>query len=52
MQGFYLDLETHTLKKEIDTTVNDIITIQYQPINLATGKPEGDLVILNAWESS
>jgi hypothetical protein len=43
----YLDVETGGF----DPIANDIITIQYQPIN-AQGEAIGDLVILKSWESS
>lgn len=47
MSNYYLDVETTGLNPE----TSEIITIQYQKID-RDGNPEGDLVILKAWETS
>jgi hypothetical protein len=48
MTNFYLDIET----TGIDAEQDQILTIQFQPLDRATGMPIGDLRILKAWESS
>jgi len=48
MTNFYLDIETAGTDAERD----QILTIQFQPLDRATGRPIGDLRILKAWESS
>jgi hypothetical protein len=48
MTNFYLDIETGG----IDPVNDQILTIQFQPLDRTTGKPIGDLRILKAWESS
>lgn len=47
MTLFYLDVETGGFDPEI----NDIITIQYQPLD-SKGEAIGGLIILKSWESS
>jgi hypothetical protein len=46
MPHYYLDIETTGLDENND----QIITIQYQKVSVATGEPIGSLVILKAWE--
>ncbi len=48
MTHVYLDIET----AGTDPGRNEILTIQFQPLDRATGKPIGGLRILKAWESS
>jgi len=48
MTNFYLDIETAGINAQRD----QILTIQFQPLHRATGKPIGTLRILKAWESS
>jgi hypothetical protein len=48
MTNYYLDLET----SGIDAQHDQILTIQFQPLDRATGEPIGALRILKAWESS
>ena len=45
MPPYYFDMETTGLDAEND----HILTIQYQKIGLASGKPEGPLTILKSW---
>jgi len=46
MPPYYFDIETTGLDPESD----QIITIQYQKIGLASAKPEGPLTILKSWK--
>ena len=46
--NYYFDIETTGLKENEDK----IITIQYQKLDLFTGKPIGNLIIWKEWESS
>jgi DNA polymerase III epsilon subunit-like protein len=48
MPSYYLDIETTGLNPKEDK----IISIQYQPLDMNTGKPIGELIILKEWESS
>lgn len=48
MANFYLEIETAGLDAQHD----QILTIQFRPLDRSTGKPIGDLRILRAWESS
>ncbi len=48
MANFYLDLET----TGIDPQGDQILTVQFQPLDRTTGRPTGPLRILKAWESS
>lgn len=48
MPSYYLDIETTGLNPRVDK----IITIQYQQLDIYTGEPVGELVILKEWESS
>ncbi len=47
---FYLDIETLTKGNKPDPKTDEIITIQFQRLNTKTGKQEGSLTILKAWE--
>lgn len=48
MTNFYLDIET----TGIDAQHDQILTIQFQPLDRSTGMPISSLRILKAWESS
>jgi len=48
MPAYYFDLEVTSL----NPAYGKIITIQYQPIDIETGDPLGELTILKEWESS
>jgi len=48
MPSYYLDIETTGL----DPNKDKIITIQYQKLDINTGEPIEDLIILKEWESS
>ena len=48
MTSYYLDIETTGFDPKFDK----IITIQYQQLDIASGKPIGNLIILKEWESS
>lgn len=48
MASYYLDIETTGLDPKIDK----IITIQFQQLDMNTGSPMGELIILKEWESS
>ena len=48
MPSYYLDIETTGL----DPNKDKIITIQYQELDMHTGEPIGELIILKEWESS
>lgn len=52
MAEYYFDIETYSPGKEPDPEKDKIITIQFQKIDLRTGKPKGKLIILKEWESS
>ncbi|MFA5269272.1 MAG: hypothetical protein WC379_14995 [Methanoregula sp.] len=52
MQPYYLDIETYRTGDRVNPSTDPIITIQYQPLDLKTGLPQGDLTILKSWESS
>jgi hypothetical protein len=52
MATYYLDIEAYCPGPRPDIENDKIITIQYQKIDLGTGKPLGDLMILREWESS
>jgi len=48
MALYYLDIETTGLNPKVDK----IITIQFQQLDMNTGAPVGELIILKEWESS
>ncbi len=48
MANFYLDIET----AGVDVRRDQILTIQFQPLDRSTGQPISALRILKAWESS
>lgn len=48
MVDYYLDIETTGTDVEND----EILTIQFQKLDVASGKKEGELRILKTWESS
>lgn len=50
MEGYYFDIETYSQGEFPDPKTDKIITIQFQKINLKTGKILGDLQILKEWE--
>jgi len=52
MTEYYFDIETYSPNQRPDPRVDKIITIQFQKIDLRTGKPKGELEILKEWESS
>lgn len=52
MTEYYFDIETYSLGKDPTPDTDKIITIQFQKIDLTTGRPRDDLVILKEWESS
>lgn len=53
MPEYYLDIETYSQEGGRPNPERDkIISIQFQRIDLRTGKPVGDLIILKEWESS
>jgi len=49
---YYLDIEVYSPKRRPDPKRDKVITIQYQKIDMRTGKPRGDLKIMKEWESS
>ncbi len=51
MAEYYLDLEVYSKGRRPDPSRDKIITIQFQPIDLKTGKPRGELEVLKEWES-
>jgi len=52
MAEYYFDIETYSPQDKPNMETDKIITIQFQRIDLRTGKPREDLVILKEWESS
>ena len=52
MAEYYFDIETYSPQDKPNPETDKIITIQFQRIDLRTGKPREDLVILKEWESS
>ena len=52
MSEYYFDIETKPKEEKIDYKNDEILTIQFQPIDSGTGEKEGDLTILKSWESS
>lgn len=52
MAEYYFDIETYSPGEKPNPEKDKIISIQFQRIDLRTGKPNGELVILKEWESS
>ena len=52
MPAYYLAMEGYTVGEKPDPTVDTLISIQYQKIDLTSGEPLGELKILKVWESS
>ncbi|MBR9680549.1 MAG: hypothetical protein GOU98_01860 [Candidatus Altiarchaeota archaeon] len=52
MGEYYFDIEVYSPGRRPDPKKDKVISIQYQKIDMRTGKPRGDLVILKEWESS
>jgi hypothetical protein len=50
MDGHYFDIETYSKGEKPDPKEDKIITIQFQKINLETGKAISNLKILKEWE--
>ena len=52
MPEYYFDIETYSPKEKPDIDNDKIISIQFQRIDLRTGKPREELIILKEWESN
>jgi len=52
MPDYYFDIETNSRGPKPDFTNDEILTIQFQRLDSRTGEKEGDLTILESWESS
>lgn len=52
MAEYYFDIETYPPNEKPNPDTDKIITIQFQRIDLRTGKPIGELKILREWNSS
>ncbi len=52
MPEYYFDIETYSPGEKPDPDSDKIITFQYQRMDIRTGKPIGQLIILKEWESS
>ncbi len=52
MAEYYFDIETYSPNERPNPNNDKIITIQFQRIDLRTGKPIGELKILREWDSS
>ncbi|MBS3080071.1 hypothetical protein J4221_01245 [Candidatus Pacearchaeota archaeon] len=52
MAVYYWDIETYSPGEKPNPETDKIISIQFQRIDLRTGKPFGELIILKEWESS
>jgi len=52
MAEYYFDIETYSPGGNPNPETDKIITIQFQRIDLKTGEPRGDLIILKEWKSS
>jgi len=50
MKGYYFDIETHPHGDIPNPIKDEIITVQYQPIEVRTGKPLGDLIVIKDWD--
>lgn len=49
-EEYYFDIETHPHGDTPNPIKDEIITVQYQPIDVRTGKTLGDLVIIKDWD--
>ena len=52
MPDYYFDIETNPRGPKPDFANDEILTIQFQRLDSRTGEKEGDLTILESWESS
>ena len=52
MSMYYFDIETYSPGERPNPDSDKIITIQFQRLDLRTGRPIGRLIILKEWESS
>jgi len=52
MTEYYFDIETYSPGERPNPETDKIITIQYQRIDLKTGKPTSEMVVLKEWDSS
>jgi len=52
MEGNYFDIETYSPGNKPNSKTDKIISIQFQKIDIKTGKILGNLQILKEWESS
>jgi hypothetical protein len=52
MAVYYFDIETYSPGERPDPENDKIITVQFQSVDIRTGKPIGELTILKEWESS
>ena len=52
MAEYYFDIETYSPGEKPNPETDKIISIQFQRMDLETGRPIGDLIILKEWESS
>lgn len=52
MTEYYFDIETYSPGEKPNPETDKIITIQFQRIDLRTGEPKEELIILKEWESS
>ena len=52
MPEYYFDIETYSPEEKPNPETDKIISIQFQRIDLRTGKARGNLVILKEWRSS
>jgi hypothetical protein len=52
MPAYYFAMEGYNVGEKHDPAVDTLITIQYQKIDLTSGEPLGELIILKEWENS
>ena len=52
MSDYYFDIETNPTGDKPDFKNDEILTIQFQQIDIKTGEIKGELNILKSWESS
>ena len=52
MPAYYFAMEGYNAGEKHDPAVDTLITIQYQKIDLTSGEPLGELIILKEWENS